>query len=78
MIFTSVAREKGWPGRAIDSIGDLDGLISASRNDEVAIRRPGQRVNFTISVPAVFEDLLSGVKMIAMLDRSPIAQGAIP
>lgn len=78
MIFTPVVREKGRPGRAIDSIGNLDGLIRASRNDKLAIGRPGQRVHFIISMPGVVEDLIPGIKMIAMLDRSPIAQGTVP
>src|SRR5579859_936995 len=40
MVFAPMVREKGRSGRAIISIGDLHGLISASRNNEIAIRRP--------------------------------------
>src|SRR5579871_168954 len=78
MILPPMVCEKGWFGRAIDAIGNLDGLIGASRSDEFAIRRPRQRVDFIRSVPAIAEDLVPGVEMIAMLDRRPIAQGAIP
>jgi hypothetical protein len=78
MILAPVVREKGRRRRAVASMGNLDRLVSASRSDERTIGRPGERVHFIGSMPSVVEDLFASIKMIAVLDCSPIAQRAIP
>src|SRR5215472_8087551 len=67
MIFTQMIYERGGSERAIIPIRNLGCLISTRRNDKIAIWRPGQGENCIISVPAVFKDEFSGIKMIAML-----------
>src|SRR5258708_13625415 len=62
MICALVVGEKGRSGCSVIAIRVLGGLVRASRDDESAIRRPGQRVPSFLAMTAMVEHLASPVK----------------
>jgi hypothetical protein len=78
VLIAPVGREIRKSGRSIRATRNLYSLIGTGRGDKVPIGGPGQCIDLKFPMPAVAEDLLSSIKMIAVLYCCPVTQRTIP